>query len=1207
MAENVRYGIGSWPEKGHGNHRALIRVSEKEDAVWAHVEWRRRDPQPETKGILVFDAATGQRITNVVAISVTREFGDIAFQPATAPGEYEVYYLPYNPGTSNFDDAGTYFPPEVTADPNWLEANRLDALGLESGAWQSLPQAELVEIQARTEFNRMDPMEVVATEAEVAQLLAAHPSQSYILFPEDRRYPIRMPDDVPYRWIERGPSGRFVGRAQPGEYYVFQIGVYAARTPIRDVRLTLGELGTSEGRTIPGSALTCFNLGGTDWLGRPMTKIFEVGEGQVRPLWIGVPVPEDASGTYRGTMDLCPVGAEPTPVDVSIRVTGPVLQDAGDSGLQRLSRLRWLNSTLGLDDEVIPPFTPLQVESSTVKCLDRAVRFDALGLPESIVSRGNEVLAAPMAFVVETAAGPLRWQAIGTTLPKAEAGIVERETHAQGDGVDLTLRSKMEADGCVAFAARLKAKKRLDLRDVRLEVPIRREIATYMMGMSRRGGTRLPQWDWKWDITRSDHMVWLGEVNAGLQLKLMGPKDVWQNVNLEDTGIPPSWGNDGKGGCTIREEGQTVLVRAFSGQRALQAGEELEFRFRLLVTPFKPIDKRHWNWRYGDVNGDANILHLHHAARENPYINYPFLTADRIAALVKSVKAISGNHTDHGSLTYPAEGNINLARGALHVWATVNFDPKAGEPLQSRYNQPLFFLQFPNQDELGFYWNVDVRGMRAYVRKGAPERNQFSAMLDASAPEWQKGQRHLLTLSWGDKLAICIDGKLRAQSDYRGIIGTPLAGATLRLCGGFDLDAVKITDVPFQEGTPVTPSADDHTLFLDTFSSLDGTKATHPERIAGNGRGTFSGMIELLPGEQGQTVRFSSRLRPSPPKGVNIYYTVRELSNHVVEMWPLRSLGNEVFVTGDHDIYSLDKAARSTEDGGYPWLREHLVSGYAPAWRQPLFDGDMDAAIATQGLSRWHNYYVEGLKWLMEDTGVDGLYLDGIGYDREIMKRVAKVMQRTNPDSRINFHCGNDFDYADRRISPLNEYMEHLPYISNLWIGEMYDYNRAPDYWLVEISGIPFGLTSEMLEYSNGGNPYRGMIYGMTGRLHPSAPAMWGFWDDFGIQDAEMIGYWDPKCPVRTDNREVLATVYRKQGKSLIALAHWPGEKPGSGPVEVRLGIDWQSLGLDPARARLTAPAIESFQPAAQFTPDDAIPVEPGKGWLLVLQEQEVQ
>ncbi|MCX7598827.1 MAG: DUF6067 family protein, partial [Armatimonadetes bacterium] len=427
--------------------------------------------------------------------------------------------------------------------------------------------------------------------------------------------------------------------------------------------------------------------------------------------------------------------------------------------------------------------------------------------------------------------------------------------------------------------------------------------------------------------------------------------------------------------------------------------------------------------------------------------------------------------------------------------------------------------------------------------EGPPERNQYPILFGTHQPDWQKGQRHLLTLSWGDQLAIYVDGKLQGAGPYRGTRPTPLAGAMLEFRGEFALDAIKITDQPYVEGAEILPVADEHTLLLDTFSRIEG-RETRPERSAGGAGGQLIGTFTLEQGQWGQELVFPEI--PAGPKGVNVYYTVRELSNHVVEMWALRSLGDEIFVPAVRWRFKIGDVVAGESGGGYPWLQEHLVSGYVPAWRQPLWDDDHDAAILTQGLSRWHNYYVEGLRWLMENTGVDGLYLDGIGYDREIMKRVRKVMYRANPESRINFHGGNDYDFFDRRISVANRNLEHFPYISNLWFGEFFDYNRSPDYWLVEISGIPFGLTSEMLEYGTGGNPYRGMVYGMTGRLHPSAPYMWRFWDEFGIQDAEWIGYWSPRCPVKTDHPGVLATAYVKPGKTLIALAHWPaqGERP---------------------------------------------------------------
>jgi len=50
--------------------------------------------------------------------------------------------------------------------------------------------------------------------------------------------------------------------------------------------------------------------------------------------------------------------------------------------------------------------------------------------------------------------------------------------------------------------------------------------------------------------------------------------------------------------------------------------------------------------------------------------------------------------------------------------------------------------------------------------------------------------------------------------------------------------------------------------------------------------------------------------------------------------------------------------------------------------------------------------------------------------------------------------------------------------------------------------------------------------------------------------------------------------------------------------------LTFTALGLDPSRARITAPAIEGFQTATALAPADRIRVEPGRGWLLVLDER---
>lgn len=315
---------------------------------------------------------------------------------------------------------------------------------------------------------------------------------------------------------------------------------------------------------------------------------------------------------------------------------------------------------------------------------------------------------------------------------------------------------------------------------------------------------------------------------------------------------------------------------------------------------------------------------------------------------------------------------------------------------------------------------------------------------------------------------------------------------------------------------------------------------------------------------------------------VKIYDTIRELSDRAPELPMLESLGHEIISGG--------------KGGGFSWLQEHLDGDYIAAWHVPE---NRDAAVIDSGQSRWNNYYIEGLDWLARNVGIDGLYLDDVAYDRTTMKRVRKVLEAHRPHPLIDLHSASQFDARDGYINSALLYMELFPYIDRLWFGEEFDYEKtSPSYWLTEISGIPYGLMGEMLQ--NDGNPWRGMLFGMTDRLGWSRGSdprpLWKLWDSFGIEQAQMIGWWVRDAPVKTGRDDVLATSYVRDGKTLIALASWAPQK-----TDVKLSIDWKALGIKQRNATLVAPAVDGFQPAAQFKPGDAIPVEPGKGWLLIL------
>jgi hypothetical protein len=316
---------------------------------------------------------------------------------------------------------------------------------------------------------------------------------------------------------------------------------------------------------------------------------------------------------------------------------------------------------------------------------------------------------------------------------------------------------------------------------------------------------------------------------------------------------------------------------------------------------------------------------------------------------------------------------------------------------------------------------------------------------------------------------------------------------------------------------------------------------------------------------------------------VKIYNTVRELSNRAYETYALRSLGHEVYSPG--------------RGGGYSWLQEHLQDDYIAAWFVPSLK---DAAVVNSGMSRWHNYYIEGINWLVQNVGIDGLYLDDVAFDRTTMKRVRRMLRQGGHPGILDLHSANQYNERDGFINSAMLYMELFPYLDRLWFGEYFDYEKSPaDFWMAEVSGIPFGLMGEMLE--GGGNPWRGMVYGMTNRMPWSDNAdprpLWRLWDDFGMQGAQLYGYWSPNVQVRTGRDDVKATVFKQDGRALVAIASWAADT-----VAIVPAIDFAALGIDPARATITAPAVGALQQERTLRPGERIALAPGKGILLVIR-----
>ncbi|MGD8535353.1 MAG: DUF6067 family protein, partial [Candidatus Aminicenantes bacterium] len=485
FAEEIPYGTGSWDSDSLGNHRVVLRVNKKADAVWAHIQWRRRDTDPERKNVILIDAKIGSRVRNVCRVEINREFGDLIFQPQTVPGEYYVYYMPFvMSGRSNYPTV-TYPEPEKTAETEWLERHALTEDKLSELKKSSFPPVEVTGFQSIDEFNSFYPMEVIATAEETENILRSHPESDYLLFPEDRRFPIRMWDDLPFKWIKTGPKNTFQGDAARGEFYAFQIGVYAARKAIEDIDVSFNKMKhAASQKTIPSSALRCINVGGINWNGEKLDKVCPVDKGKVQPLWCGIQIPLDAPpGKYEGTVTVKPKGMEETPIKLIINVTQETLKDAGDSELWRHSRLRWLDSKIAFDDDVVSPFTPIRVQGKTLSSLGRRVRIGKAGFPDQIQSffapemthileEGRDILSSPIELIVEDEESCiLSWEEKYATMVKIRPGAVEWEAKCEAGVLALECEARMECDGFLEFKVKLSSATSIAVKDIRLEIP----------------------------------------------------------------------------------------------------------------------------------------------------------------------------------------------------------------------------------------------------------------------------------------------------------------------------------------------------------------------------------------------------------------------------------------------------------------------------------------------------------------------------------------------------------------------------------------------------------------------------------------------------------------------------------------------------------------------------------------------------------------
>ena len=196
--------------------------------------------------------------------------------------------------------------------------------------------------------------------------------QPYHIFAETRENPIHWNDSLKLSWLENDFTNQsFAIHARPDEYFVYQVGVWASNGDLNHLEINFSDLKSKDGKTILSKQINCFNAEGIDYHGKPFSKIINIEDGKVQALWVGVDLSGVAKGIYDGSATVL-VNNKKKSIKIQLNVMGEAIEDHGYNSGNGLTRMNWLNSTVGINNEITKGFQPINRSGKTFKILGRS-------------------------------------------------------------------------------------------------------------------------------------------------------------------------------------------------------------------------------------------------------------------------------------------------------------------------------------------------------------------------------------------------------------------------------------------------------------------------------------------------------------------------------------------------------------------------------------------------------------------------------------------------------------------------------------------------------------------------------------------------------------------------------------------------------------------------------------------------------------------
>lgn len=268
-----------------------------------------------------------------------------------------------------------------------------------------------------------------------------------------------------------------------------------------------------------------------------------------------------------------------------------------------LESSEWMGNKLGIGDDVPKPWTPMNVEGQTIECWRRKYVYDDSLMPAQIVSKGENLLASPIEFVMTADGKRLDVSKAKVSVDKINDSLVKVTCVARSGPFQLETRTDYEFDGMGKVTLTLSCPDDVSVVDgLRLIVPLRDDHAKLYHVVDSASGhapnsdsEQIPTDGLRLNAFRES--VWLGDETRGL---------CWFAENMKNWGLRDE--NDIQVVSPEKAGRRDFVVKMI--EKPIKLERPWSVVFGLQATPNKPLpaDFReradrsaiNWNWFWGE-------------------------------------------------------------------------------------------------------------------------------------------------------------------------------------------------------------------------------------------------------------------------------------------------------------------------------------------------------------------------------------------------------------------------------------------------------------------------------------------------------------------------------------------------------------------------------------------------------------------------------